>query len=205
MSNLDEAPAREKFGTGDRYFGVATLLATLPGVPLFSHGQIQGLRERYGMEYSRPRMEEEVDPGFQARHRLEIGPLLSRRALFSDGALFELLDFERNRREVDPAVFAYINGVGEQRVLVLFNHCNQPTIGRLRRSVPKKRDLSGACKVRREALSTLLNINEEKTVPSIWVDLRTGETIDMSEELIGGDGLEVSLGAYESKVWATHH
>ncbi len=53
MSNPDERTAIDQFGTGDKYFGVCTLLATLPGLPMFGHGQIEGFTERYGMEFKR--------------------------------------------------------------------------------------------------------------------------------------------------------
>ena len=50
MNNPDEKTAIEQFGNGDKYFGVATLLTTLPGLPMIGHGQIEGFREKYGME-----------------------------------------------------------------------------------------------------------------------------------------------------------
>ena len=55
MNNPDERTAVDQFGKGDKYFGVCTMLATLPGLPMFGHGQIEGFGERYGMEY-RPRL-----------------------------------------------------------------------------------------------------------------------------------------------------
>ena len=53
MNNPDEKTAVEQFGKGDKYFGVATLLATLPGLPMFGHGQFEGFAEKYGMEFRR--------------------------------------------------------------------------------------------------------------------------------------------------------
>ena len=53
MSNPDERTAIDQFGSGDKYFGVATLMATLPGLPMFGHGQIEGFTEKYGMEFQR--------------------------------------------------------------------------------------------------------------------------------------------------------
>ena len=53
MSNPDEKTAVEQFGKGDKYFGVATVLATLPGLPMLGHGQVQGFGEKYGMEFRR--------------------------------------------------------------------------------------------------------------------------------------------------------
>ena len=58
MRNPDERTAIDQFGTGDKYFGVCTLLATLPGLPMFGHGQIEGFTERYGMEFKQARMDE---------------------------------------------------------------------------------------------------------------------------------------------------
>ena len=43
MNNPDEKTAVEQFGKGDKYFGIATLMATLPGLPMFGHGQVEGL------------------------------------------------------------------------------------------------------------------------------------------------------------------
>ncbi|NPA93781.1 MAG: alpha-amylase, partial [Chloroflexi bacterium] len=54
MTTPDEDPAVVQFGKGDKYFGVATLMATLPGLPMFGHGQIEGLQERYGHEFRAP-------------------------------------------------------------------------------------------------------------------------------------------------------
>ena len=52
MNNPDEETAVEQFGKGDKYFGIATMMATLPGLPMFGHGQIEGYTEKYGMEYT---------------------------------------------------------------------------------------------------------------------------------------------------------
>ena len=58
MNNPDEKTAVEQFGNGDKYFGVATVLSTLPGLPMFGHGQIEGFREKYGMEFRKPKLDE---------------------------------------------------------------------------------------------------------------------------------------------------
>src|SRR5262245_27112962 len=93
MSNPDERTAVEQFGKGDKYFGVCTLMATLPGLPMFGHGQIEGFAEKYGMEFRRPRLEETADAWLVARHEREITPLLERRALFAEAREFLLYDF----------------------------------------------------------------------------------------------------------------
>ena len=63
-------------------------MATLPGLPMFGHGQIEGYTEKYGMEYRWPRYQEEPDPWLVARHEREISPLLHQRALFAEAAIF---------------------------------------------------------------------------------------------------------------------
>ena len=51
MSNPDEETAISQFGKEDKYFGICTMMVTLPGLPMFAHGQIEGFTEKYGMEY----------------------------------------------------------------------------------------------------------------------------------------------------------
>ncbi len=80
MTNPDEETAIEQFGTGDKYFGVATLLATLPGLPMIGHGQIEGFGEKYGMEFRRARLDEQPNEELIARFEREIVPLLHERA-----------------------------------------------------------------------------------------------------------------------------
>ena len=71
MNNPDEKTAVEQFGNGDKYFGVATVLSTLPGLPMFGHGQIEGFREKYGMEFRKPKLDENSRRWFDPRPRME--------------------------------------------------------------------------------------------------------------------------------------
>src|SRR5438552_16737631 len=84
MNNPDERTAVDQFGKGDKYFGVCTMMVTLPGLPMFGHGQVEGFEERYGMEFRRAYRDERVDVGLVERHEREIFPLLHRRAQFAD-------------------------------------------------------------------------------------------------------------------------
>ena len=122
MSNPDERTAIDQFGTGDKYFGVCTLLATLPGLPMFGHGQIEGFTERYGMEFKRARMDEYPNDGLVARHQHEIAPLLKDRRLFADSTNFVLYDFWTEHGTVDENVFAYSNRCDGQRALIVYNN-----------------------------------------------------------------------------------
>ena len=135
MSNPDEKPAIEQFGSGDKYFCVATMLATMPGMPMFGHGQVQGFKEKYGMEYLSPRWDETVDQDLVARHRREIFPLLRQRALFSGAEQFQLYDFISNYG-VEEDVFVYSNRQAERSVLVLCNNSPNAITGRIGAPVP---------------------------------------------------------------------
>ena len=106
MSNPDERTAIDQFGTGDKYFGVCTLMATLPGLPMFGHGQIEGFTEKYGMEYKRPRYEEDAQPCPRRPPQREIAPLLKKRHMFAGSANFALYDFWHDYGPVDENVFA---------------------------------------------------------------------------------------------------
>jgi hypothetical protein len=129
MSNPDERTAIDQFGTGDKYFGTCTLLATLPGLPMFGHGQIEGYTERYGMEFKRARMDEHPNEGLIARHQHEIAPLLKNRRLFAESHNFLLYDFWNDHGTVDENVFAYSNRLGDQRGLIVYNNTYGSTRG----------------------------------------------------------------------------
>ena len=134
MSNPDERTAIDQFGNGDKFFGVASLMATLPGLPMFGHGQVEGFTEKYGMEYYRPRFDEVPDQGLVERHQREIAPLLHRRKLFAESDHFLLYDYWRPDGGVDENVFAYSNRNGDQRALVLFNNSFSSTRGTIHHS-----------------------------------------------------------------------
>ncbi|MEJ5224443.1 MAG: alpha-amylase family glycosyl hydrolase, partial [Anaerolineales bacterium] len=84
MNNPDEKTAIEQFGDGDKYFGVATLMSTLPGLPMFGHGQFEGFREKYGMEFRRAKWDETPNEGLIRAHEWRIFPLLHKRYIFAE-------------------------------------------------------------------------------------------------------------------------
>ncbi len=120
MNNPDERTAVEQFGKGDKYFGICLLMVTLPGLPMLGHGQIEGYSEKYGMEYRRAYLDENPDHDLVSRHQREIFPLIHQRHLFSGVELFRMYDFYRSDGSVDEDVFAFSNGIGSNRNLILF-------------------------------------------------------------------------------------
>ncbi|MCE1225079.1 MAG: alpha-amylase [Geobacteraceae bacterium] len=143
MNNPDEKTAVEQFGTQGKYFGACVLLSTMPGLPMFGHGQIEGFHEKYGMEYRKAYWNESVDQGLVRGHELWIFPLLKRRKLFSGSENFALYDFYCHDGSVDENVFAYSNRLGEQRALVLYNNRYGATSGWIRMATPVAQKGSG--------------------------------------------------------------
>ena len=129
MNNPDEEPAAIQFGKGDKYFGICAMMSTMPGLPLFGHGQFEGFEEKYGMEYRRSYWNESPDPGFVAHHERIITPLLKNRRLFANVTHFRLYDFIKNNHHVDENVFAYSNYSGNSGMLFIFNNSNRATEG----------------------------------------------------------------------------
>jgi hypothetical protein len=134
MNNPDERTALDQFGKGDKYFGICTLMATMPGLPMFGHGQVEGFSERYGMEYRRAYYDESPDAELVARHERQIAPLLHRRELFAQSHDFRLYDFFTDEGWVNEDVFAYSNRGGGERALVVYHNRYARTAGWLRTS-----------------------------------------------------------------------
>ncbi|HKJ82331.1 MAG TPA: alpha-amylase family glycosyl hydrolase [Ignavibacteriaceae bacterium] len=137
MSNPDEETAINQFGNGDKYFGVVIMMITLPGLPMFGHGQVEGLKEKYGMEYKRAYYDEIPDQNLISRHQAEIFPLLQKRYLFSQVDNFELYDFFDDHGYVNENVIVYSNFQNGERSLIIYNNTYQETSGTIGYTSPK--------------------------------------------------------------------
>jgi glycosidase len=200
MNNPDEATAAEAFGTGDKYFGAATLLATMPGLPLFGHGQFEGNREKYGMEFAKPRLQEEDDPWVVARHERWIVPLLQRRDLYAEARHFRLFDLrlpELEGGEVDDDVIAYGNRQGRERALVLFHNRAAHTRGFLDSCSPFRVAEEGLVS---ERLAEFLGLSRRPGRFLVFRDVESGLRYVRPVELLWSEGFRVELGPYESRV-----
>ncbi|HEX5240391.1 MAG TPA: DUF1801 domain-containing protein [Candidatus Limnocylindrales bacterium] len=198
MTNPDERPAAEQFGTGDKAFAVATLLATLPGLPMLGHGQVEGWRERYGMEFRRARWSEPVDDPHAGHFEWAIVPLLRRRAEFAGADRFRLYDATADDGTVIEDVYAYSNGQGERRSLVLVHNRYADADVTIDRSAAT-RAAGGAGRLTRSRLAAELGLPRGE-VPVRFRDARSGwETTRTGGEL-HDRGLRVHLGPYEAVV-----
>jgi hypothetical protein len=137
MSNPDEETAVNQFGKGDKYFGIAMLMVTLPGLPMFGHGQIEGFSEKYGMEYKRAYYHESVDEYLVHRHEYEIFPLTRKRYLFAEVANFEFFQLYDEFGNINHNVFAFTNRFGGEKVLVIYNNAYEECKGTINYAVPK--------------------------------------------------------------------
>ena len=201
MSNPDERTAIDQFGNGDKCYGVSTLMATLPGLPMFGHGQIEGFTEKYGMEYRRPRYEENPDVWQVERFERQIAPLLHRRALFAESSDFLLYDFYRTDGSVDENVFAYSNRRGDERAVIVYHNRYAETEGTLHHSAAYADKTAGG--VVRQSLSEGLDLagfGREQNLLLRYRDVSTGlEHLCRAAHLIE-HGLTLHLAAYECHV-----
>lgn len=136
MNNPDEETAVAQFGEGDKYFGVCTLLATMPGLPMFGHGQIEGYKEKYGMEYRKAYWDERPNQWLLGEHYRRVFPLLKKRYLFSGVDNFQLFDLV-DGGYVHESAFCYINGTAHEKALVLYNNQYESVQGWINYSAPK--------------------------------------------------------------------
>ena len=199
LSNPDEETTVTQFGKGDKYFGVCTMMVTLPGLPMFAHGQIEGFNEKYGMEYRYAKWDEQPDQELLKRHKKEIFPLMKRRHLFADVENFLLYDFFTAEGEVNENVFAYSNRSGDERTLVIYHNKYESTQGWIRSSVAysvKTGEGDERILVQKD-LGEGLGLHDDHAYFCIFRDHTTGlEYIRNSKELCG-KGLYVELGAYQ--------
>jgi glycosidase len=202
MNNPDERTAIDQFGTGDKYFGVATMMATMPGLPMFGHGQVEGYGEKYGMEFRRAYWDERPNEWLIARHEREIFPLLHRRHLFAEVRDFLLYDLVEPAGHVNEDVFAYSNQAGGERSLVVYHNRYAEARGWIRESVAFAVKGAGDEKtIARRTLGEGLGLTPEDGRFLAFRDLRTGlEYIRASRDLCER-GLYVELGAYQCHVF----
>jgi pimeloyl-ACP methyl ester carboxylesterase/glycosidase len=197
LTNPDEETAIEQFGTGEKYFGAVTLLATLPGLPMIGHGQLEGFTEKYGMEYRRAYRDEQPNQGLGDYFDAQIVPLLRARGRFAGSADFRLYDVTADGGGVIEDVFAYSNGRGDDRSLIVFHNRYGAAAGWIRDSVPfAEKHADGSKTARRDSLATALDLDGPDDG---WLRIRdrrgSRETLRSIGEL-RSRGLFVQLDAY---------
>jgi glycosidase len=203
MNNPDERTAIDQFGKEDKYFGICTMMATLPGLPMFGHGQVEGFTEKYGMEYHRAYWDEKPDEYLIDRHKRQIFPLLKKRYLFAQVKDFLLYDFYTPEGYVNEDVFAYSNRVGDERALVVYHNKFATAKGWIRISAAYsvKTDASEHMLIQRRLGEGLGLANDDNTYCIFRDQLNNLEYIRNSKEL-HDQGLYIELEAYKCQVFS---
>jgi glycosidase len=201
MNNPDERTALEQFGKGDKYFGVAVMMVTMPGLPMFGHGQIEGFAEKYGMEYRRAYWDEPIDEDMIRRHERDVFPLMRHRGLFSGAEHFALFDFVTADGRVDENVFAYSNRHGHERGVILYNNAYDATSGSIHTSsaINVAAADSDPYLVRR-SLAEALALNAAPGVYYAFSDPVAGCEYLRSGDELAREGLRADLRGYQYQV-----
>jgi glycosidase len=201
MNNPDEETSVAQFGKDDKYFGICTMMATLPGLPMFGHGQVEGFAEKYGMEYRRAYWNEQPDGWLVARHEREIFPLLHRRYLFAEVQNFLLYDFFTPEGHVNEDVFAYSNRSGDERSLVIYHNRFATARGWVKTSVAFSVKSGDDRVLGQRTLGEGLGLHADEGVYYVFRDSITGlEYLRNGRELCE-NGLYVKLEAYKCHVF----
>jgi glycosidase len=204
MNNPDEETALAQFGNGDKYFGTCTLMATLPGLPMFGHGQIEGFSEKYGMEYRKAYRDERPSRDLIRRHEQQIFPLLKKRPLFSGVDHFLLYDFFTAQGVVDENVIAFSNRSGDERCLVVYHNCFGHAVGSLRMSaafVRKNSPSSPAGELMQHSIAQGLGLPEEPDRFVVFRDMVSQLKYIRHCRQMHSQGLAIELGSYQTHVF----
>jgi hypothetical protein len=170
MNNPDERTAVDQFGKGNKYFGICMLMATLPGLPMLGHGQIEGFAEKYGMEFRKAYWDEAVDHDLVSRHEWEIFPLLHQRRLFAGVDHFNLYDFITYNGEVNDNVYAYSNHENGNSALVIYNNNIHETEGWIHYSIPQLRKRGNDKQIESMPLDKALSLPTDRSAYVIFRD-----------------------------------
>jgi glycosidase len=200
MNNPDEETAVAQFGKGDKYFGICTLMITLPGLPMFGHGQVEGLEEKYGMEYRRAYRDETPDQWLIGRHEHEIFPLMKKRTLFSGSADFCIYDLYTHSGEVNENVYAYTNRSGADHSLVFYNNSYNEASGWINHGAVNIPQKGGG--FRKDTLSQALDLSGDFV---LLFEQRSALWFIRPVKEIAERGLFVSLKGYEVQVFLDIH
>ncbi|MGE4453998.1 MAG: alpha-amylase family glycosyl hydrolase [Sphaerochaeta sp.] len=200
MNNPDEETAITQFGDGDKYFGVCTLLATMPGLPMFGHGQVEGYREKYGMEYRRAYWDERPNEYLVAEHYRRIFPLLKKRYLFSGVDYFQLFDLYREG-SVQQSAFCYVNGTENERVMVFYNNQYEAVEGWIKTSAAKATKTNGEKHAEDISIAEALNLTVGGRRYVLLDSFSDGLTYMKTSLKAFDEGFPVHLRGFETKVY----
>lgn len=204
MNNPDEETAVAQFGKGDKYFGVCTLMVTMPGLPMFGHGQLEGFEEKYGMEYTRAYRDEKPDEDLMNRHRHDIFPLMHKRYLFAQVEDFLFYDVWDNG-SVNENIFAYSNRCGNEYAVVFYNNKYERASGWIKQSCEYAVKNGDDKSMKSRSISEGLGLTAEDDKFLVFREHRSGLWFVRKCADICNQGMFISLNGFECQIMLDIH
>jgi len=201
MSNPDEETAIRQFGSEDKYFGVCLLMSTMPGLPMFAHGQIEGFSERYGMEFSKPKWNEQENKSLVNRHEKIIFPILKKRKIFAEVENFFLYDFLTEDGNLNENVFVYSNSRNNEHSLIVYNNKFENTSGWIKYANAAQKDEDENPIWYKKTFGEIFSLHNDENYYLIFKDQIRGEYLIRNSKEIYEKGIFENLDAYKYKVY----
>ena len=177
------------------------LMITLPGLPMFAHGQIEGFTEKYGMEYKRAYYNETPNQWLMDRHQKEIFPIMRKRYIFSEVENFWIFDLQKDHGGINENVFAYFNSANNEKAFVLFNNKFEDAYGNIFESAPKLVNRGGSKNTETRKISEVLGIKADQNYYYMYKDkINNLEYIKSGQEIVYS-GWRVELGGFKHNVF----
>ena len=196
MSNPDEETAIAQFGDDDKYFGVCLVMSTLPGLPMFGHGQIEGFQEKYGMEYAAPRLLEKENKYLIKRHEKEIFPIIKKRYLFAEADNFRLYDFHFSQDEINENVIAYSNYNQETHTLIFYNNSYSQAEGYIQEAADFQTNSNGIIESRQIKWSDIIGIKYGPDSFLIFKDMINNQEFLRPVDEVVAHGFQLTLNGF---------
>jgi hypothetical protein len=173
------------------------MMVTMPGLPMFGHGQIEGFAERYGMDFLSAKWDEKEDEVFIKQHEEIVFPLLAKRDCFSDPDNFYMFDFIDDENQINENVYVYLSYKDNEYFLILYNNSFKSVKGSIQQSVPVKRPTST---IRQYSIKEILLENYGKITSFSLIDFYDRKKPDAVTDDVFQEVIVFSLGPYESRV-----
>ena len=208
MNNPDEDTAVAQFGKDDKYFGVCTLMVTMPGLPMFGHGQIEGFTEKYGMEFTKAYKNETPDQNLINRHWHDIFPLMKKRYIFANVENFLFYDVWDNG-SVNENIFAYSNSCGNEYSVVFYNNKYDRAQGWIKQSceyaVKAGEGENQHVEMRSKSIAEGLGLTAGNDKYCLFREHRTGLWYVRRSREICERGMFIGLNGFEYQVYMDIH
>jgi glycosidase len=196
MSNPDEDSVYNLFEGTEKYRGICVLMSTLPGLPMFAHGQFEGYTEKYAMDSNRAIKKETIKKSLLNFHKNSITPLLKRRAYFCRSNHFQLYDFIDKDGNVCENVYIFTNRNNNKNSLVIFNNSAKPVEGNFKLSLTYKDNT-----VIKETLIESLQLENSIDSMIIFTDMLSSAQFKISYNTLLKDGFALKLKPYHYHVF----